>query len=141
MPLRLFDLAHDYEAILALWHTAAPGVHVGMSDTRAELAKKLTRDPDLFLVWEEAGELMGSVIGGYDGRRGMVYHLAVAPAARRRGLGQQLMAEVESRLRAKGCVKCYLLIAPENLEVTAFYETCGWHEMPVRIMAKELLEH
>ena len=53
------------------------GVHVGRSDTPAEIEKKLARDPDLFLVAECEQQIIGSVIGGYDGRRGMIYHLAV----------------------------------------------------------------
>ena len=140
MVLREFDLTCDYEAALALWHTAGPGVHVGPSDTREELAKKIERDPELFLVLEEDGQIIGSVIGGFDGRRGLIYHLAVLPERRGQGLGAQLMAAVEARLHAKGCRKCYLLVAPENLEVLPFYEKLGWEEMPTRIMGKMLAE-
>lgn len=138
MPLREFDLTRDYAATLALWHTAAPGVHVGPSDTFDEITKKLARDPDLFLVLEDHGQIVGSVIGGFDGRRGLIYHLAVLPERRGQGLGVQLMVEVEARLRAKGCRKCYLLVAPENLEVLPFYEKLGWEEMPTTVMGKLL---
>jgi ribosomal protein S18 acetylase RimI-like enzyme len=138
MLIREFDLDRDYEAALALWQAAGPGVHVGVSDTRAELAKKLARDPDLFLAAEAAGQLVGTVIGGFDGRRGMVYHLAVAEAWRGQGLGKQLMTELEERLKAKGCRKYYLLVMPENLAVLDFYRALGWEVMEVAIMAKEL---
>lgn len=139
MRLREFNLATDYDSILALWYAAAPGVKVGRSDTRPELAKKLARDPDLFLVAEDsAGHLIGSVIGGYDGRRGLVYHLAVAPAQRGLGLGQTLMLELEARLRAKGCVRYYLLVTPNNLAVIEFYQRLGWDILPNTIMAKDI---
>ena len=70
-----------------------------------------------------ATQLVGTVIGGFDGRRGMVYHLAVAPAYRRRWVASRLMAEVEERLRAKGCIKCYLLVRPDNDEAMEYYES------------------
>ena len=140
MHIRDFDLDHDYDNVIHLWQHAGPGVHVGPSDTRAALAQKLTRDPDLFLVLEEDGQIIGSVIGGYDGRRGLVYHLAVAEAQRGRGGGALLMNEVERRLRAKGCRKCYLLIAEGNEAVLGFYHHLGWSEMPVMLLAKTLTD-
>jgi ribosomal protein S18 acetylase RimI-like enzyme len=138
MPLREFDLDRDYDPVIALWRAAAPGVHVGPSDTRAELAKKVACAPDLFLVLEEAGQLIGSVIGGYDGRRGLIYHLAVLPERRGTGLGRVLMEAIEGRLKAKGCLKAYLLVAPENLDVIPFYEKLGWEEMPVKLLGKQM---
>ena len=138
MLIREFDLSRDYAAVLALWQTAGPGVHLGRSDTPAEISKKLQRDPDLFLVADEGGAIIGSVIGGYDGRRGLVYHLAVAPERRDGGLGRQLMTELESRLRAKGCLKAYLLVTLDNPDALAFYERLGWGEMPMHLMGKEL---
>jgi ribosomal protein S18 acetylase RimI-like enzyme len=136
MLIREFDLSRDYEAVLALWRAAAPGVNVGPSDTPPELAKKLARDPDLFLVMEASGTLVASVIGGFDGRRGMVYHLAVAADWRGHDLGTALMMELEARLKAKGCRKYYLLVKPDNLGVLAFYHKLGWEEMPLTIMGK-----
>jgi ribosomal protein S18 acetylase RimI-like enzyme len=136
--IRQFDLEGDYNAAYALWQASAPGVHVGMSDTREEIAKKLQRDPDLSLVAEADGHLVGTVIGGYDGRRGMVYHLAVAENRRGRGVGQELMAELEARLKAKGCLKYYLLVTPQNRRVIEFYEQLGWGIMPNAIMGKEI---
>jgi len=136
--IRQFDLVQDYAAAYALWEDSGPGVRVGMSDTRAEIAKKLQRDPELALVAEEDGRLIGTVIGGYDGRRGMVYHLAVAETRRGRGVGQKLMAELEARLKAKGCLKYYLLVTPQNRQVIEFYEQLGWGVMPNAIMGKEI---
>lgn len=138
MLIREFDLSRDYEAVLTLWRAAAPGVTIGPSDTREELTRKLARDPDLFLVMEDRGDIVASVIGGFDGRRGMVYHLAVAADQRGQDVGTALMTELEARLRAKGCRKYYLLVKPENLGVLAFYRKLGWDEMPVTIMGKEI---
>jgi ribosomal protein S18 acetylase RimI-like enzyme len=136
--LREFRYPGDYPAALDLWRRAGPGIHVGPSDTPEEIARKAARDPDLFLVAEAEGRIIGTVIGGFDGRRGMIYHLAVEPAHRGRGLGRQLMDEVEERLRRKGCYKAYLLVMDGNSAVE-FYKNLGWDTMDVTLLAKQLL--
>jgi ribosomal protein S18 acetylase RimI-like enzyme len=137
MRLRQFELERDYPAVLALWQTAGPGIHVGPSDSPAELARKLQRDPDLFLVAEADDRLIGTVLGGFDGRRGMVYHLAVEAGWCGRGIGSALMDELEARLTARGCRKAYLMVAAEFPQVTRFYESRGWEVMDVLPMGKE----
>ncbi len=137
MRLREFTL-DDYDAVYALWQSYPDALGLGRSDTRAEIAKKLERDPDLFLVAEEDGQIAGTVIGGFDGRRGLIYHLAVSRAAAGQGLGRLLMEEVERRLAAKGCIRCYLLVKPENLRVVEYYERLGWEKVPVTVMGKNI---
>ncbi len=133
--LREFTL-EDYDTVLALWQNAGEGLGIGRSDTREEIAKKLQRDSDLFLVAEDDGTIIGTIIGGYDGRRGLIYHLAVARAYRERGIGTLLMNEVERRLRAKGCLRAYLLVKRGNEQVVEFYHQRGWETMDVTLMAK-----
>jgi ribosomal protein S18 acetylase RimI-like enzyme len=134
--IRVFDFARDYQAVVQLWHAAGPGVRVGPSDSPESIQHKLERDPDLFLVAEEDSRLIGTVLGGYDGRRGMVYHLAVFPDCRGQGIGTALMEALEARLKARGCYKVLLLVRPDNLDVIDFYRRLGWEEMPVRILGK-----
>ena len=139
VQIRQFRFPSDYEQVFELWQGIEKGVHVGRSDTLAEIGKKIARDADLFLVAESAGNIVGSVIGGFDGRRGLIYHLAVASSFRGQGIGSQLMDAVESRLRAKGCLKCYLLVTTDNSEVEDYYLRRGWQQMDqVRIFGKEL---
>jgi len=139
ISIRLFQFPADYENALRLWQNAGEGIGIGPSDQPAEIAKKLQCDPDLFLVAEDDGCLVGTVIGGFDGRRGMVYHLAVAPDYRRKGLANQLMDEVETRLRARGCRKAYLLVKQGNITAASFYQKRGWGEMDqVHIYGKNL---
>jgi ribosomal protein S18 acetylase RimI-like enzyme len=128
----------DWPHVLELWQNAGPGIHLGPSDTPAEIRRKWDHDPDLFLVAQDGDELVGAVLGGYDGRRGLVYHLAVAPGRRHAGIGRALMAEMERRLAAKGCLKSYLLATPENAEAVAFYRRLGWQVMEMVLMGKEL---
>ena len=127
--LREFCFPQDYAAVIELWNSAGPGIHVRRSDEPAEIEKKLRRDPDLFLIAEHDRRIVGSVLGGFDGRRGIVYHLAVATPYRRNGLGERLMNALEERLRAKGCLRCYLLVTRENTFAIEFYEARGWQHM------------
>lgn len=133
--IREFTL-DDYDIVYKLWENSGPGVGISRSDTREEIAKKLQRDPDLFLVAEDAGRIIGTVIGGYDGRRGIIYHLAVERAYRGNGIGKMLMTEIEKRLAAKGCLKAYLLVRRENTDVIEFYRALGWDTMDVTLMGK-----
>ncbi len=135
--LREFILA-DYNPVYALWQNAGPGIGIGDSDTREEIAKKLARDPDLFIMAVESDEIIGTVIGGFDGRRGLIYHLAVDRSHRRRGIGKLLMQEIERRLVAKGCLRCYLLVKDDAREVIEFYGRQGWDTFRTTILAKTI---
>jgi ribosomal protein S18 acetylase RimI-like enzyme len=127
--LRTFAYPEDYAPVYRLWANAGEGIHLRRSDEAEEIEKKIQRDPDLFLVAEAEGEIIGAVLGGYDGRRGMMYHLAVAPSYRNRGIGEALMDELERRLRAKGCIRYYLLVTKDNETAIRFYERRGWAVM------------
>ncbi len=127
--IREFQFPTDYPSVLSVWESMETGMHVGRSDSPEEIEKKLQRDPDLFLVAEINGKIVGTVIGGYDGRRGMIYHLAVLAEFRKHGIATQLTKEIEKRLQAKGCVKCYLLAFADNIEAIDFYKQRGWRHM------------
>lgn len=139
ISIREFRYPEDYPRAVQLWREVGEGVRVGPSDSPTEIKKKLERDPDLFLVAEAGDNVVGTVIGGFDGRRGHVYHLAVAANFRRRGIGSQLMNEVERRLRSKGCLRCYLLVRPGNLGAQRHYEQLGWKEMDDHLYGKDLV--
>ena len=137
--IREFSYPDDYALVIQLWENMEKGVHIGRSDTPNEIEKKLKRDPDLFLVAEADGELVGTAIGGYDGRRGAIYHLAVAASFRGQGISTRLMDEVEAHLRAKGCVRCYLFVMPDNVEAMRYYQKHDWQPMAVHPYAKDLV--
>jgi ribosomal protein S18 acetylase RimI-like enzyme len=127
--IREFRFSEDYSQVKGLWESMEKGVNLGRSDTPEEIHKKVTHDSDLFLIAEEDGQIIGTVIGGFDGRRGLIYHLAVSASFRGKGIGSRLMEEIESRLRAKGCIRSYLMVTIDNEEAMLFYEKRGWERM------------
>ena len=129
IQLREIHFPEDYLAVRLLWENAGSGIQLRRSDDLEEIHKKLQRDPDLFLVAESAGKIIGTVLGGFDGRRGMVYHLAVEESFRNQGIGEMLMEELERRLQAKGCIRCYLLVTTDNDSAMRFYKKHGWKHM------------
>ena len=139
VQIREFDFHKDFDAVRNLWKGAGTGLQLRRSDDPEEILKKLQRDPDLFLVASMDGKIIGTVIGGFDGRRGLIYHLAVDQVFREQGIGSQLMDAVEHRLRLKGCIKSYLLVTQENASAMRFYEKRGWQPMEsVRLYGKDL---
>ena len=135
--IREFRYADDYDQVVEIWKNSAPGVSYSRSDTPAEVQRKLNYSPDLFLVAVVNEKIVGTVMGGYDGRRGMIYHLAIQSQFRKSGIGRALMQEVESRLKEKGCVKSYLMVNKDNPSVIKYYQDLGWNLMDVYIMGKE----
>ena len=136
--IRTFQLPQDYASVFALWQNAGSGIHVARSDELNEIKKKLQRDPELFLVAESNGVIVGSVLGGFDGRRGIMYHLAVASRFRQLGAASALVAELEKRLVEKGCIRMYLLVYPENVQAIEFYEKRDYHKMDIAVYGKDL---
>ncbi|MFJ6834020.1 GNAT family N-acetyltransferase [Streptomyces sp. NPDC091209] len=85
----------DLDAVLAFWKAAAEGTSI--SDDRDGVERLVARDPGALLLAEHAGELVGTVIAGFDGWRCHLYRLAVHPGRRRLGIGSALLAAAEER--------------------------------------------
>ena len=88
----------DFDQILALWGSIDR--HVGLADRVEHLDTLHAYAPDLFLVAERGGELVGTLIAGWDGWRAQMARLAVSAALRRSGIARHLVEEGERRLRA-----------------------------------------
>lgn len=94
----------------------------------------------MFLVGpEDGGRLVATIMGGYDGHRGHVNYLAVAPDCRRRGLGRRMMQEIHRRLLALGCPKINLNVRHENTQVMAFYQGLGYAFDQCTCLGKRLI--
>ena len=126
----------DEAALLALWQ--ACDLIKPQNDPRKDIARKLRVNPEWFLVGELDGRLVAGVMAGYEGHRGWLNYLAVAPAHRRAGLGRAMVAEAERVLRAAGCPKINLQIRSSNRDVVAFYQRLGFAADDVVSMGKRL---
>ena len=113
----------DREAVLALW--LASDLVRPWNDPGKDIDRKLGFQPEGFLVGEEEGEIVGSVMAGYDGHRGWVYYLAVVPGSRGRGHGRRLMGAAEQALQALGAPKLNLQVREGNA-AAGFYAAIGY---------------
>jgi ribosomal protein S18 acetylase RimI-like enzyme len=115
----------DQQAVIDLWKEIFnyPTPH---NDPALVIRLKLQVQPDLFLVAIENQTVVGTVLGGYDGHRGWIYSLAVAPHSRRRGIATALVQGMEHLLRQLHCPKINLQVLAENAEVIAFYKHLGY---------------
>ncbi|RFA15786.1 GNAT family acetyltransferase [Subtercola boreus] len=127
MLIRPFDPS-DTETVIALWN--ACGLVRPWNDPLTDIQRKLTVQPELFLVGVDeetpGGEVVGSVMVGFDGHRGWVNYLAVSPEHRGHGHGRAFMAEAERLLISIGCPKLNLQVRAGNEGVLAFYEALGY---------------
>ena len=108
------------------------------NDPHKDIRRKLAVRPDLFLVAELEGAIVGTVMAGYDGHRGWINYLGVDPACRRRGIGRALMDEAERLLRAAGCPKINLQVRTSNADAIEFYRRIGFVIDDVVSMGKRL---
>jgi ribosomal protein S18 acetylase RimI-like enzyme len=123
MRMREFQ-REDSERLRAFW--VACGIRIRPGDDDAGLEAFATRNPGLFLLAQADGALVGSALAGWDGRRAWLYHVAVHPDARRRGVARDLVARIEARLREIGCRKVNLIVWEDNAEAMRFWESIGY---------------
>ena len=133
--IREFEI-EDYERSAQLWQ--ACGIRV---DSLDDIRLKQRRDPDLMLVAEVDGRLVGIVIGAFDGRLGSIHRLAVAEDQRRSGLATQLVEVVERRLHQKGARRLWAWIEGDNAASRALFAGDGYEEWSnVVTVSKSLIE-
>ena len=128
----------DEAAVIALWEQC--DLLRPWNDPHKDIQRKMQVRPDLFLVGVREQELVATAMAGYDGHRGWIYYLAVAPQHRRRGLGRRILAEAERLLRECGCPKINLQVRTANTAVVQFYERVGFRVDEVMIMGMRLEE-
>jgi ribosomal protein S18 acetylase RimI-like enzyme/8-oxo-dGTP pyrophosphatase MutT (NUDIX family) len=126
----------DRDAVVALWH--ACGLIVPQNDPVADIDLKLDFQPDLFLVGRQTDHLIATVMAGYEGHRGWINYLAVHPDFRRQGIGRQMVAAAEAKLRQLGCPKINLQVRRTNTGVIAFYRRLGFSVDAVVSLGKRL---
>ena len=113
-----------YNNIIELWKKA--GISVGSTDSEEEIKKMLSMNSNLFLIGKVKENVIAVIMGGFDGRRGYVHHLAVDPIYQRKGYGKMIMDELISQFRKSGVHKIHLFIERDNQDAVNFYKNLGW---------------
>lgn len=127
----------DTSAVVDLWKLC--DLTRPWNDPTKDITRKLTVQPELFLLAEQEGRIIGSVMAGYEGHRGWINYLAVHPDHRRAGLGRQLMAAAEKRLLSLGCPKINLQVRTSNAAAIGFYQSIGFAQDEVASYGKRLI--
>ncbi len=131
----------DTDALVALWSAIFPEYNdpkYPQRDPRTNIARKLAMNDGLFWVASQRHALIGTVMAGYDGHRGWVYTLGVAPAVRRAGVASGLLQHAEAALKARGCVKINMQVMAGNDAALAFYAKHGYGRDAVISIGKRL---
>lgn len=126
MQLSEFEPAHIAPA-RALW-LQSDGVGLSAADEPAALLSFLERNPGLSFVAERSGQIVGTILCGHDGRRGLIHHLVVAVTERRNGLGRELLQLGLDGLQRAGIQKAHLLVFKSNDSGLAFWRAVGAEE-------------
>ncbi len=128
----------DIPEVLDLWRST-PGVGLSRSDTPSELAIFLERNPGTSFVVRREGRIVGAILGGWDGRRGYIHHLAVHPDHRNQGLGAALLDRSMAEFARMGILKVHMFVFVDNAPAIEFYRRRGWvWREDIRVMSKDL---
>lgn len=114
------------EAVIDLWKKCDS--LVSKNDPVQDIQRKMEFQPDLFLVALVRDSVIGSVMIGYEGHRGWINYLAVAPEYQRRGYGKRLIKKSIDELRKLGCLKINLQVRNTNRKAVDFYRHLGFKE-------------
>jgi ribosomal protein S18 acetylase RimI-like enzyme len=115
----------DFAAVCRLWRNSE-GIGLNESDTKANIAIYLKRNPQMSFVARKGTSIVGAVLCGHDGRRGYLHHLAVAKNHRGIGIGRKLVEASFSALRRAGITRCNIYLFNSNAEGEAFWLHNGW---------------
>ena len=116
----------DYEEIIKLWERSGLPFKPKGRDSRHAIAKQMRTEPNFFLGAFQGKTLVGTVVGSYDGRKGCINRLAVAPKHRRRGVAQLLVTSMEKILEKKGAAVLFALVEEPNKESVNLFEKLGY---------------
>ena len=135
MHIRPFQTA-DTSSVISLWEEC--DLLRPWNDPKKDIQRKLRVQPEMFLVGVLDHEVVATAMAGYEGHRGWVNYLAVAPAHRHNGLGRAIMTAVERLLRNAGCPKINVQVRGANASALQFYRHLGYQVDDVVSLGKRL---
>ncbi len=127
----------DESAVIDLWKRC--GLVAPQNNPQADIQRKLAVAPELFLIGTLDSEIVTTVMAGYEGHRGWINNLAVAPHLQKTGYGRLIMEHAEALLRERGCPKINLQVRATNKQVIEFYQRIGFSFDDVLSMGKRLV--
>ena len=116
----------DFDQVHALWMTISGFAIRSIDDSREGVERFLRRNPTTSVVAEEDGKIVGSILGGHDGRRGCLYHVCVHKDYRMRGIGKAMVVYAMNALKAEEISKVSLIAFTRNDIGNAFWNRIGW---------------
>ena len=118
----------DYDAIFELWNSTEQSRRAlnPIDDSRDGIDRYLKRNPTTCFAAVMDGSIVGVILSGHDGRRGIIHHLCVHPDFRRMGIASRLVAMAEEALRKEGILKVFGLVFKDNDVANMFWETQGY---------------
>lgn len=127
--------AADRDAVIAIWETC--GLTRPWNDPAADFQRVLGHDASTILVAERNARIVGTAMTGFDGHRGWIYYLGVAPDQQRKGFARLLLDAACAWLRLRGCPKVELMLREGNT-AAGLYERLGWERQDVQVFARWL---
>lgn len=135
-PVILAATAGDRAKIIALWE--ACGLTRPWNDAAADFRLAVEGATSDILLLKQEDEIAATVMTGFDGHRGWVYYLGVAPASRNRGLGRKMMEAAEHWLRERNAPKLQLMVRNDSDAAIGFYTALGYEVQPVVTIGRRL---
>jgi ribosomal protein S18 acetylase RimI-like enzyme len=128
----------DHSQAIQLWKSL-PGLGLSSADQEKPLSAFLSKNASTCFVAEDEGRIIGTILGGSDGRRGYIYHLAVQADRQHRGLGSKLTQRCLDALKNNGIEKCHIFVIADNQEGKEYWRKIGWKTREdIIVMSKDL---
>jgi ribosomal protein S18 acetylase RimI-like enzyme len=128
----------DYTSAIQLWQEL-PGLGLSSADREEAIQAFLKRNPNTCFAAAQDKIILGTVLGGSDGRRGYLYHLAVHADYQKQGLGSTLVQTCLDALQSQGIEKCHIFVIADNQEGIQFWQKIGWQRRgDILVMSKEI---
>jgi ribosomal protein S18 acetylase RimI-like enzyme len=126
----------DREAVVALWQLC--GLTRPWNNPTTDIDLAITGATSTILIGTADGHVVASVMTGFDGHRGWIYYLAVAPDQARVGYGRSMMRAAEDWLKGQGAPKAELMVRDDNRSTIGFYEALGYELQHVTVLGRRL---
>ncbi|MEK8225610.1 GNAT family acetyltransferase [Oerskovia sp. M15] len=126
----------DVEQVVGLWEEC--GLARPWNDAHRDVADSRTNPTSTILVaHDDAGSVVVTAMAGYEGHRGWIYYVAVAPSPWRRAR-ERRRRRCRGVARGRGARKVRLMVRTTNTPVLGFYERLGYTDAECTVLGRDL---